>query len=64
MDIQQSWLEGYFNRTEIPGLSVLKKVSSNDEWCAEAYMETDYTDISEIDFVNEIKKFVLFKTLN
>jgi len=27
-------------------------------------METDYSDLNEQDFINEMKKFVLFKTLN
>lgn len=62
--IEQSWLDGFFNRSEVPGLSVLKKVTSQDEWCAEAYMETDYSMLSESEFIHELKKYVLFKTLN
>ena len=62
--IEKTWLDGYFNRNEVAGLSVLKKVTAQDEWCAEAYMETDYSDLNEQDFINEMKKFVLFKTLN
>jgi type I restriction enzyme M protein len=59
--IEQTWLDGFFNRSEVAGLSVLKKVTSNDEWCGEAYMETDYSELSEIDFVEAIKKYALFK---
>lgn len=62
--IEKNWLDGYFNRNEVAGLSVLKKVTAQDEWCAEAYMETDYSDLTEQNFINEMKKFVLFKTLN
>lgn len=61
---EQTWLDGYFNRSEVAGLSVLKKVTALDEWCAEAYMETDYSILSEPEFVYELKKYVLFKTLN
>ena len=62
--IEDIWLDSFFNRKEIPGLSVLKKVSSADEWCAEAYMETDYSDTSEDDFMDEMKKYVIFRTMN
>ena len=60
-EIEQTWLDGYFNRNEVPGLSVLKKVDKNDEWCAEAYMETNYSELNENDFIDTIKKYALFK---
>lgn len=63
-EIEESWLQAYHTRSQVAGQSVLKKVTSKDEWCAEAYMETDYSNISETDFIKEIKKFVLFKNLN
>ena len=59
--IEESWLDGYFNRKEITGLSVLKKVDSQDEWCAEAYMETNYSELTENDYIQFIKKYVLSK---
>ncbi|WP_158991811.1 class I SAM-dependent DNA methyltransferase [Mucilaginibacter sp. L196] len=62
--IKENWLNSYINRKEIPGLSVKKVVTPLDEWCAEAYMETDYNKISPKDFINSVKKFVLFKKLN
>ncbi len=62
--IKQKWLKLFFNKKEEAWYSALKCVSWNDERCAEAYMETDYFQLSEDDFVNEIKKFVLFKELN
>jgi type I restriction enzyme M protein len=39
-------------------------VSSADEWCAEAYMETDYSTLSSADFEREIKKYLVFKIMN
>ncbi len=62
--IKEKWIKAYRNRESIDGLSVLKEVGAIDEWCAEAYMETDYSQISEKDFIQEIKKFVLFNQLN
>lgn len=62
--IRNEWLDSYINRKNKPGLSVTKSVTAEDEWCAEAFMETDYSDLSHDDFIKEIKKFVLFKELN
>lgn len=39
--IRAEWLDAFHNRRVVPGHSVLKRVTSVDEWCAEAYMETD-----------------------
>ena len=41
--IKEKWITTYMNREEIPGFSVTKTVVPKDEWCAEAYMETDYS---------------------
>jgi len=62
--IKKKWLNAYINRESIVGLSVLHKVTANDEWCPEAYMETDYTKLSKDDFVQTIKDFVAFQMLN
>lgn len=61
--IKENWLGNFRNGKEEPGISVKKNVSAHDEWCAEAYMITDFSKISESDFINEIKKYVAFKVL-
>lgn len=61
--IKNDWLE-MFRRKEVAGKSVWKKVSKEDEWCAEAYLETDYTDITEDDFAKQLKKYSMFKNFN
>ena len=58
--IRNSWID-MFRRKEIPGKAVWKKVKAEDEWCAEAYLETDYSDITEEDFEKELKKYSMFK---
>lgn len=60
-NIKQSWLSAYMNRESHVGLSVLKTISAADEWCAEAYMETDYSNITQIDFENALKDYVAFQ---
>ena len=63
-EIEKQWLNDFKNQVVAPGRSVKKEVGVNDEWCAEAYMETDYSTITKEDFEAELKKYVLFKTLN
>ena len=52
------------NKEDIAGLSINRAVTEIDEWCAEAYMETNYSDLTEKDFEEEIKKYVAFKVQN
>ncbi len=59
--IRESWIDAFRNRDNIPGLSVKQKVGPNDEWCAEAYMETDYSKLTEKDFENTIRNYTLFR---
>ena len=63
-DIKKRWLDTYFNKKSIPELSVTKIVNQSDEWCAEAYMETDYSKITPLDFEKTLKDYISFKFLN
>ena len=38
----------------------MKKVTAEDEWLAEAYMETDYNNLSESDFQQTINEFLSY----
>jgi len=62
--IRDVWIDDYRNRREVAGRSVLKSVSAHDEWCAEAYMETDYSTLSRKDFEREVKKYAVFKVIH
>ena len=59
-DIEKLWIDLYEHRVTKAGLSVTKKVSATDEWCAEAYMETDYSNIGERDFINKMQAYAAF----
>lgn len=59
-DIKRKWLNAYMNRETIVGLSVMHEVSASDEWCAEAYIETDYSTLDRDKFVSVIKNHVSF----
>ncbi|WP_029513265.1 HsdM family class I SAM-dependent methyltransferase [Mycoplasmopsis primatum] len=55
------WINTFRNREQIPGFSIIKRVDENDEWLPEAYMETDYSQISEENFVKTIREFLSYK---
>jgi type I restriction enzyme M protein len=62
--IRDRWINAFRNREVVPGLSLMQKVGAEDEWCIEAYMETDYTTLTQADFEKEVKKYVAFRILD
>ncbi len=56
-NIKNKWLDNFFNLKNEVGFSVTHEVSPTDEWCAEAFIETDYTALNDSSFVNTIHKF-------
>lgn len=63
-DIKSSWLDMYINKDTITGVSVKRKISYTDEWCAEAYLDTDYSKISKEDFEAEMERYITYKMAN
>lgn len=57
---KELWLDLYKNKREVPGLSVMHKVSYKDEWLAEAYMETDYSTLTADDFQKTINDYLSY----
>ncbi len=57
---EKLWLDLYKNKRAIPGLSVMHKVTWEDEWLAEAYMETDYSTLQESDFQKVINNYLSY----
>lgn len=60
-EIRDHWVESFRNREVHPGESVLQKVTADDEWCAEAYMATDYGTIKSTDFSNAVRELASYK---
>ena len=56
--IEKKWLNLYFNRKSEKGISITKKVTSNDEWLAEAYMEIDYNKLNQDDFQKVLNEYL------
>ncbi|MNC81686.1 hypothetical protein D3C75_1348910 [compost metagenome] len=44
-------------------MSVKKAVDYDEEWCAEAYMVTDYSKLTAADFVEVMKRYAVFKAV-
>lgn len=61
MEIKKKWIDLYTNNTVEVGFSEVTKVSANDEWCAEAYMETDYSRLTVNYLEQVIRDVVAFK---
>jgi type I restriction enzyme M protein len=59
--IKEDWLNTYHYKESIAGLSVMQIVKAEDEWCAESYMETDYSNLTEEGFEKTIKEYLAFK---
>lgn len=62
--IRDAWVEAFRNRDDIPGVSIKRLVGPDDEWCAEAYMETDYSALAQDDYERTVKKYLLFQLVN
>lgn len=58
--IEREWLWLYRNRCSKPGLSITHKVGWDDEWLAEAYMQTDYSTLSISDFQQTVNDYVAY----
>lgn len=64
-ELKEKLLSAFRNQEEIIGFSVRKEVTDKDEWCAEAYMETDYSiSLREENFRNKVQQYIAFLTLS
>jgi hypothetical protein len=61
--IRDRWLEAFHGRQVEPGASVVKKVTADDEWCAEAFMETDYSALTRENFEETLRRYTVFRLL-
>lgn len=56
--IEQEWLKLYRNKKVVAGLSAMQCVTHKDEWLCEAYMNTDFTTLSQDDFQQTINDYL------
>lgn len=57
---RKKWIDAYKNRDIIPGFSTRHMVMGDDEWLCEAYMETDYTTLTEEDFQRTVNDYLAY----
>ena len=62
--IKNKWVEYYQCKKEIDGVSIVKKISHEDEWLAEAYIKTDYSKVTKDDFEETIRNYLGFLVKN
>ena len=63
-EIRNGWLNHYNNRTNMPGLAINVCVDAKAEWCAEAYMVTDYSKLKKRDFEDTIRNYFTYLIAN
>lgn len=62
--IRDKWVSAFRNREVIERFSLMREVSEKDEWCAEAYLETDYDEFTFEDYETTVKKFLMFNFMD
>lgn len=62
--LMDQWLISFVNRKEISQFSLNRKVAPEDEWIAEAYLETDYSLLDMKTFEKTVREYQAFKMEN
>lgn len=62
-EIKVKWVTAFKNGDEITDFSIKKAVKFDDEWCAEAYLQPNYDEISENEFKKAVEEYYVFKAL-
>lgn len=63
-ETRDRWVSAFRNREVQAGESVAQQVDADDEWVAEAYMETDYSKLSAVDFERVLLDYAMFAMSN
>lgn len=58
--IEEQWLKLYRNRDIVDGLSARKAVKHSNEWLCEAYMNTDYSKLTQEDFQKTVNDYLAY----
>jgi len=62
LSVKKEWLRQLIGLAKENKTVYLKReLNIGDEWLAEAYVETDYSKLTEKDFENQLKKYALFQ---
>jgi SAM-dependent methyltransferase len=58
--IKEKWINLYEEREIVPGLTAKHTVKHTDEWLCEAYMVTDYTQLTQKDFQHTVNEHLAY----
>ena len=61
--IKEQWLNDFINQEEKPGQCIKACVTAEDEWCAEAYLETNYNVLTDKYFEKNIMRYSMYKLM-
>lgn len=58
--VEEEWLRLYRNKDVVDGLSARHCVTFEDEWLCEAYMQTDYSKLTQKDFQQTVNRYLAY----
>ncbi len=61
--LKKEYINSYFNKENMEGLSIKHLINANDEWCVENYIQTSYSELNKPYFEDSLKKFIAFNVV-
>ena len=62
--VLEQWATAFRNREVIPQLSVMREVEPTDEWCAEAYLPTDYSAVDHPLLIDRARRYLVAQVMD
>ena len=59
-NIEKEWITLYRTGQIVDGKSAIAHISSNDEWLCEAYMKSDFGNLSKSDFIKTYNNYISY----
>lgn len=63
-EIEAEWLDLFERKAVVDGKSAVERVGADDEWLCEAYMKTDYSTLTEVDFQRTLNNYLSYLVKN
>ena len=59
-EIKKEWVQRYHNREGAFKFSTTREVTAKDDWCAEAYIDTDYSQMMDVGVPVAVREYATF----
>ena len=56
-------MNAFTNSQELTGKTAIHNIDPSVEWCCEAYLKTDYNQLTEQDFIKVLRNYNIFKMM-